>query len=466
MPTAMCAEIMISKILSFGLLAFGWLAMGVPVAASPLDVSEKEEQVEAQASSVSLEPLTLNDWVAQVEAADAAEITNVQVMGLDDAGITITLISAQPLSAGASRVSGNALIVEIPNATLSLADEAAAEQFGPAEGIALVQVSNLAEGGVQLAITGTDAAPTVQVGSESGNLVLSVMPGIAQAGAADDTIQLTVTGDQDDGYNPDTASVGTRTNTPLIDVPASIQVIPEAIISDQGAVDLLDVLRNTPGLTTNSSPRDIFSEFTIRGFNTGNTFLRNGVADNDLGRTGLDLSNVERVEVLRDPASVLYGQIAPGGAINVVTKKPLSFPFYDLEVTYGSFDTYQGSVDLSGPLTEDGSVAYRLNASAYSSETFVDEIGIDRYLIAPTLSWDISNNTNLTFEAEYLDAQYPNDRGLPIEGTILPNPNGDLPRSRFLGEPSFDRNDRMTLRVGYELEHRFSEDWRLRNTFR
>ncbi len=440
-----------------------WLAVGFPVLANTVEAKPSEQETLAGPTA-----LTVEDWVAQIEAAETAEtaeITDVQVNSTA-AGITIALISDQPLSASTSRISGNALITEIPNATLNLADEASAEQFEPAEGIALVQASNLADGGVRVVITGIDAPPEVQASAEAGNLILSVVLGTAQANVADDTIQLTVIGEQDEGYNPSTTSVGTRTNTPLLNVPASIQVIPEAVIEDQNATDLLDVLRNTPGITTNTSPRDIFSAFTIRGFNTGNTFLRNGVADNDLGRNGLDLSNVERVEVLRGPASVLYGQIAPGGAVNVVTKKPLPFPFYDVEATYGSFDTYQGAVDLSGPLTEDGSVAYRLNASVYSTDTFIDEIGIDRYLVAPTLSWDISDDTNITFESEYLDAQYPNDYGLPIEGTILPNPNGDLPLSRFLGEPSLDRNDRMTLRLGYELEHRFSEDWRLRNTFR
>ena len=452
---------MIKKILSFALLACGWLTIGTPVLASTTQIpTDKREALDVAEAA-----LTVDDWVAQIEATEIAEITDIQVSETAE-GITITLISSQPLLAGASRVSGNALITKIPNAALSLADEAAAEQFGPAEGIALVQTSTLADGSVQIAITGTDAPPDVQVSSVGERLVLSVAPGFAQATDAEDAIQLTVTGDQDEGYSPDSASVGTRTDTPLLDIPASIQVIPEAVISDQGAVDLLDVLRNTPGINTNSSPRDIFSDFTIRGFNTGNTFLRNGVADNDLGRTGLDLSNVERVEVLRGPSSVLYGQIAPGGAVNVVTKRPLSTPLYDVEVTYGSFDTYQGAVDLSGPLTEDGSVAYRLNASVYSTDTFVDELGLERYFIAPVLSWDISDDTNLTFEAEYIDAQYPNDYGLPIEGTILPNPNGELPRSRFLGEPSIDRNDRTTLRLGYELEHRLSEDWRLQNTFR
>ena len=408
--------------------------------------------------------LTVDEWLAQVEATETAIITDVQINPTSE-GLSITLISDQPLAAGDSRVAGNALITDIPNATLNLTTEAAAEQFGPAEGIALVSVTELPDGGVQISVTGTDAPPEVQIDIAAGNLVLSVAPGVALAGGEDDAIRIGVTGEDDEGYNPSSASVGTGTDTPLLDIPAVVQVIPEAVIEDQRAFDLLDVLRNTPGITTGTSPRDIFNGFTIRGFATGNTFLRNGVADNDLGRSGFDLTNVERVEVLRGPASILYGQIAPGGAVNIVTKRPLPYEYYDVEATYGSFNTYEGAVDLSGPLTEDGSVSYRLNAAIFGSDTFIDEIDIDRYLVAPVITWNISDDTDLTFEAEYLDAQYPNERGLPIEGTILPNPNGDIPISTFLGEPSFDRNDRRTLRLGYDLEHRFSEDWRLRNTF-
>ncbi|TVQ12822.1 MAG: TonB-dependent siderophore receptor [Leptolyngbya sp. DLM2.Bin27] len=291
---------------------------------------------------------------------------------------------------------------------------------------------------------------------------------IAQGGSDDGTLRIQVEGEGQPGseYFVPSSGVGTGTDTPLLNVPASIQVIPEAVFDDQRAFDLLDVLRNTPGITTTTSPRDIFSGFIIRGFATGSTFLRNGVRDANAGRLGFDLANVDRIEVLRGPASVLYGQVAPGGIVNIVTKRPLPFPFYNVEATYGSFNTYQGALDFSGPLTEDGSVSYRLNASIFGTDTFVDEIAINRYLLAPVITWNIDDRTDLTFEAEYLDAQYPNERGLPIEGTILPNPNGTLPRNRYLGEPSFDRNDRRTLRTGYDLEHRFSDNWQLRNSFR
>ena len=102
--------------------------------------------------------LTVDEWLAQVEATETAIITDVQINPTSE-GLSITLISDQPLAAGDSRVAGNALITDIPNATLNLTTEAAAEQFGPAEGIALVSVTELPDGGVQISVTGTDAPP-------------------------------------------------------------------------------------------------------------------------------------------------------------------------------------------------------------------------------------------------------------------------------------------------------------------
>jgi iron complex outermembrane receptor protein len=408
---------------------------------------------------------TVKEWIAQIEAS-LVQITGVRVE-TTEAGLQVVLETAEgELSTPATQTLGNALIADIPSAVLALPEGDEFQQANPIEGIALVSVTGLPENRVRVAITGVDAPPTANVSVEASGLVLAVTPGTEVTETDEDAIQVVVTGEQETGYRVPRTSVGTRTETPLLDIPASVQAVPQEVIEDQGAANLSEALRNVSGVVTDRSSRAIFSRFTIRGFNSGNTFLRNGISDNDVGRLGIDLSNIERVEVLKGPASVLYGQLSPGGVINIVTESPLPFPFYSVEGAYGSFNTYQGAVDLSGPLNENGSLLYRLNASMSGSDTFIDEIDIDRYLIAPVFTWQLSEDTTLTLETEYLDAQYPNDRGLPVEGTVLFNPNGEIPRSRYLGEPSFDRNNRRTLRTGYDFEHRFSENWTLRNNFR
>jgi iron complex outermembrane receptor protein len=111
---------------------------------------------------------------------------------------------------------------------------------------------------------------------------------------------------------------------------------------------------------------------------------------------------------------------------------------------------------------------YRFVAGASSTGTFIDFFNRRNYVIAPTLTWQVSPETKLTFEGEYTIGQQPNARGLPAKGTVLPNVNGKLPRNRFIGEPDddLDKNDRYTLRVGYTLEHNLSPKWQLRNAFR
>ncbi|WP_250121734.1 TonB-dependent siderophore receptor [Chroococcidiopsis sp. CCMEE 29] len=412
---------------------------------------------------------------AQPVWADVIPVTAVRfnptATGLE---VILQTPSGQPLQV-LTTSDGNTLIAHVINAQLRLPDSQAFRADNPATGISTVTVTQQATNSIRVAIAGMQAVPTAKVVPGGSGVVLSINTTPAKLGEATappeatDQIEILVTGERDDptdDYRVPEAAIGTRTDTPRLNVPASIQVVPEQVIEDQRATDLSEALRNVSGLTTASSSRDIFSNFTIRGFETGNTFLRNGIPDNDIGRLGFDFANVERLEVLKGPASVLYGQIAPGGVVNIVTKQPLPFPFYDLEATYGSFNTYQGAFDFSGPLNDSGTLIYRLNGSVYGSDTFIDEIDIDRYLIAPVLTWLIGENTSLTLEAEYLDAQYPNERGLPIEGTIEDNPNGEIPRSRYLGEPAFDRNERRSFRIGYDFEHRFSENWQFRNVFR
>jgi iron complex outermembrane receptor protein len=163
---------------------------------------------------------------------------------------------------------------------------------------------------------------------------------------------------------------------------------------------------------------------------------------------------------------VLYGQGGLGGSINYITKQPLSQPFYELQGSVGNYDTYRGAIDLTGPLNASKTVLYRLNLAAQTNESFLDFLETQRFVVAPKLSWQISDRTKLTLKLEYLDEKRNVfDTGLPAVGTVLPNPNGEIPRNRFLGEPDGGKSNSNVLRVGYDLEHRLSENWKLRNAF-
>ncbi|MGD1851802.1 MAG: TonB-dependent siderophore receptor [Cyanophyceae cyanobacterium] len=435
--------------LGLGILPLTILASAYPASASAENWRELAPEFDG------------SEAIAQAENAIA--VTEVQIQETPS-GLTLTLTSNEALTAGDSRTVGNALIVTLANAVLDLDDADQAEQFSPVDGIALVSLVQLPEGGVQVSITGADAPPTVEVTTIGGRLVVGVTRGnpdrVAQGSEA---IQIGVEGDRDNYYVPN-ASTATRTDTPLSETPQSIQVIPQSVLEDQQVIQLGDALRNASGVV--SSSRDQRGpRFIIRGFNSS-AILRDGyrLLNAGSGNVGYqELANVERIEVLKGPASILSGALEPGGAINLVTEQPLPEPAYELSFRGGSRTLLEPSVDLTGPLTADGRLLYRLNA-LYRREDFYRDFDTptEQFFIAPTISWAINDRTDLVVEAEYSDETRASDfGGLPVLGDRV----ADVPFDRITGEPS-DIATNETLQAGYRFEHRFNDSWKIRNSFR
>ncbi|MBW4569124.1 MAG: TonB-dependent siderophore receptor [Tolypothrix carrinoi HA7290-LM1] len=389
----------------------------------------------------------------------------------------------------ANRSAGNNFIVDITGGQLRLAsgDAFTFRSEKPLAGITEITVANVDANTVRVTVVGEKALPTVELFDDNAGLVFAVAstetatqpPQTPPAeekpvtetpqekpldSQQDEPIELVVTGEQD-GYRVPNASTATRTDTPLRDIPQSIQVIPQQVIKDQQSTRLTEVLKNAPGVVVgNRSPRDPLNIIKIRGFDATYDTLLNGVQDRSIGNVGFG-SNIDRVEVLKGPASVLFGQGGLGGRVNLVTKQPLRDPFYSVEASAGSYNFYNGAIDLSGPLNDSKTVLYRLNASAGTNESFIDFYEQQQYLIAPTLSWQISDRTKLTLEASYSLIEGSYDFGIPARGSILPNPNGKIPRNRSVSEPNLNDTSNGVFRVGYNLEHRFSDNWQARSVF-
>ncbi|NJL47841.1 MAG: TonB-dependent receptor [Leptolyngbyaceae cyanobacterium SM2_5_2] len=239
-------------------------------------------------------------------------ITGVQIEQTEN-GINILLVAEGPLAPEPGRIEGNALILEIANATLDLADAATAEQFSPTQGIALVQVSDLSNGRVRVSITGTDGPPNVQANSQTNALILSVEPGEIPAEVpTNEAIQVVVT--------------ATRTETPLQDVPRSVTVIPREAIERQQQLtnNLPDILGTlVPGLGPPIRQNRI-RNLSLRGRRP--LILIDGVPQNpnssfETELNVIDPASIERIEVVRGPSS-LYGDGAAGGIINIITHSP------------------------------------------------------------------------------------------------------------------------------------------------
>ncbi|PSB11082.1 hypothetical protein C7B62_07040 [Pleurocapsa sp. CCALA 161] len=286
---------------------------------------------------------------------------------------------------------GNKLEIDILDATLGFSIRNGVTKTNPVEGIKSVALTKVDESSIRLTITGSSKAPSAEIIPSRQNLVLSVTPeGNTAQTKPDEEIEIIATGEAtaEDSYNVPDATTATRTDTPLRDVPQSIQVVPEKVIEDQGIVRISDAVRNVSGVTPQRGFSNLIELFNIRGFDSSK-ILRNGLSiDGDDSRIAPNI--VDRVEVLKGPASVLYGQAQPGGVVNYVTKKPLKEPSYNLELTAGNFGFIEPSLDISGPLTADKKLTYRFNLQYQNGGNFRDFVDSEILAIAPTISYQFS----------------------------------------------------------------------------
>lgn len=441
------------------------------------------------------------------QAAEVVEVTGVKLNPVDKQ-LEIILETTQgeqlkPLN----KNEGNNFIADIPNAQLRLPSGNVFSQEKPFTGITAVTVTNLDANTIRVTVTGETGAPTVELFDGDEGLILGVAPTVTttqipqtqptpsqpeqpttdtqepqtqptplppeeqpssetqpeEPSAQEEPIELVVTGDQD-VYRVTNSSTATRTDTPLRDVPQTIQVVPERVVRDQKVTRLRDALLNVGGVVQDGGFGGTSDQIGIRGFFGGGLFGGNILVDGFKdGRGGIrETANVERIEVLKGPASVLYGGVEPGGVINLVTKQPLRDPYYSAELSLGSFLTFRPSIDVSGPINTDRTLLYRLNSVFETSDGFRDfNQNVQRFFVSPSLRWEISKATNLTFQIDYLNDERPFDRGFLAFGRgIL-----DIPVERFLGEPDDVRRVE-ELGLSYRLEHNFSDNWKIRNAFR
>lgn len=269
-----------------------------------------------------------------------------------------------------------------------------------------------------------------------------------------------------DGYHAARAGSATKTATPLLQTSQSITVVGSEQIRDQDARTLAESLRSVAGVEAGQRGRRGLDDFTVRGFVQSAYLFRDGMRmDNDMWIQN-DPFAFERIEVLKGPASILYGQIAPGGLVNLVTKRPTDDPMAELGVSVGNYQQRQYTADVSNALNEEGSVRYRMVGLYSSSDDEVDFVDRDRVYFAPSLTWDLSDDTRLTLLASYQKSHFVPVRGLPARGTVLPNPNGKIEFGRFVGVPGEDTYTTRQSLLGYLFEHQFSDTLSFRQNLR
>ena len=257
-------------------------------------------------------------------------------------------------------------------------------------------------------------------------------------------------------YKIEQANTATKTDTPIMQTPFSVQVVPQQVIRDQQAVRLETAVQNVSGVIVQRGANgDTSDSFVIRGFNVDNTY-RNGVlGGGSFGQGHREMANVERVEVLKGPGAILYGRSEPGGIVNIVTKQPLATPYYSVQQQFGSYNFYRTTADATGPLTKDDTLLYRLNVAYENSGSFRRFMKEDNLFIAPVLKWNVSPRTQITAELEYLHFDRTREFGTPVLGN-RPAPIGI---NETVVDPGFNRHLGDRYFAGLHGSHRLNADW-------
>jgi len=293
-------------------------------------------------------------------------------------------------------------------------------------------------------------------------------PGITESTAeANQLPAVTVVSDGDAGTGFNAAKpMVNKSSIPLSQTPQTITVIPRSVLDSQQAVTLSDALKNVPGVVSNQYGRRGWDDLIIRGQVASDSLYLDGLRTAASNRVAEQLFGLEQVEVLKGPASLLYGLVLPGGLVNMVSKRPQGYDFANVDVTVGSHDFYETTVDLNKSLSENGKQAFRINGLISNSNDATDYVWFKNRYIAPSLSLDLGARTDFTILTSFQERGYVRQQGLPLSGSITGNINGSIPRSRFIGEPATRPYNATETRLGYSLTHRFDDGWTLHNNLR
>ncbi|WP_052383966.1 TonB-dependent siderophore receptor [Litchfieldella xinjiangensis] len=266
----------------------------------------------------------------------------------------------------------------------------------------------------------------------------------------------------------------TKVATPFVETPQSVSLITEQQMAHQGARTVQRAASYTPGVFTNQiGASNRYDYLVLRGFSDGsldNTFL-DGLKitgdTNSYSSLTVDPWFLDSIEVVRGPASVLYGRASPGGVVALNSKRPEFQDSGHLRLSMGNNAHRSAAFDLTGPLGDQHRVAYRLTGIASAADTQFGPVEEERYAIAPSLTWDVTDATSLTLHA-YLQKEPEGGYhgGLPYEGTVTGRNGRRISNGFFEGEDDYDTFERTQRMFGYALEHRFSDAWTARQRLR
>ncbi|MEH2669755.1 TonB-dependent siderophore receptor [Bradyrhizobium elkanii] len=265
------------------------------------------------------------------------------------------------------------------------------------------------------------------------------------------------------GYVATASTAGTKTSTALIETPQSLSVVTQKELRDRNVQTLKDAVSYTPGVTTTAfgyDPR--FDSFYIRGFDATYTGIyRDGLRQGggNFAIPKIEPYGLDSVSILRGPASGLYGLGSPGGIVDVTTKRPPLTAFGEVQLQGGTYDRYQGSFDVGGPVPGSDQLYYRLTGLLRDAKTWYPGNDDDRAYIAPALTWRPDADTSFTILSEYQKSRTAASIG------DFRTPDGQL-TNIYSNDPAFSAMDQKQYRIGYAFEHNVDDVWTVRQNFR
>lgn len=261
-------------------------------------------------------------------------------------------------------------------------------------------------------------------------------------------------------------------NLNLLRTPAAVSVISQDLLKDQQVNNVDEALRNVAGVTRFKTGNGGEEKFSIRGFDASQSIYKDGArVNNSLNVSNIpstEVANIERIEVLKGPSALLYGEGSPGGVINYITKTPLAERYTSIELLAGSDSFYKVEFDTTGPLSDGSDFGYRVVGSYEDSESFRNDTTRQRLLLNPVVSWTPSDNGRVIFGIEYIDDDYTQDRGQVLDGNFLTGYfySDRLDSTLFFGIPGHnDATTAKSTRIYLRGDYQFNDSYRLEATY-
>lgn len=279
------------------------------------------------------------------------------------------------------------------------------------------------------------------------------------------TISIQAQKESTSSYVATKATSALKSDAPLFKTAQSVSVVTREQLDQKQAKTLAEALEGVAGVEAGKLGRRGWDDFVIRGQTSSDSVYVDGLRVGQNTYVATELSGMDQVQVLKGPASINFGLVAPGGMVNLVTKRPEAENFARASMTYGSYNLKEGTFDLNYSPNNSEKGAFRLNGRIADQDDPTDYVYFKNYYISPSYNFDLGDNTDLSVIASYQHREYIRQQGLPVIGTLKDNPNGAIDRSLYIGDPNFGKYEADVYRTGYTFKHAFDNGWSFNQNF-